>query len=800
MSYNSDKNNNHKNNPITIAVLSGDGIGAEVMNAALPVLQALGIRHELKFGEIGWECWRKYGDPVPQETWQLIKQTDACLLGAITSKPLEQAQKELPQHLQQQNITYVSPVIQLRQKLNLFANVRPIFNITSSRKFNFCIIRENTEGLYAGLDYATVPSSIQNLIHQHKNWRDANLDKASCTIRLQTEAGLARIFKFAFAYAKDHDYKKVTFADKPNVMRESSCFAKKIFDAVAKDYPEIEPTILNVDAVGLWIVRRPEDCGVIVAENMFGDILSDVAAGVMGGLGFAPSANIGAEYAYFEPVHGSAPKYAGKNIVNPSAMFLTIAMLLDRFGYIQDAIKIRSAIHKVVSDNKYVTYDLGGQASTSEMATAIIEYVTSDQRSQYIHKITPVTVNTYDSQTESQPITKSVAIIATGNELVKGEILDTNGQYFAQQLASHAIDVKSQQLVIDDQHLIEQELQRRLSEHDCVILCGGLGPTSDDKTRFAAATVIKTPLIFNQEQWDYICQRLTGFNLKVHESNRQQAMFPEGATILPNYNGTAAGCWLEIDNKLVVMLPGPPKECRPLFDQYIVPELLKRNFANNKQQLYWKLIGVIEADIAAIVDDIVQNIHNEENDTAENNNMISIETGYRINYPYLDVKISHNLENIQQISNLISTALASYKVTTIPNKTSIDLLRECLANHSDTRIYINDHLTQGVFATVMGHFDNIKYITDYHTGANNYQTAQEVSSGNVLHMTATGLASFHQHLPFSGVEYLCCTIDDSASQVVFNKKIEIPYRGKEVLDYAVHFMAYCLYQALTSDN
>jgi isocitrate dehydrogenase len=516
------------------------------------------------------------------------------------------------------------------------------------------------------------------------------------------------------------------------------------------------------------------------------------------------------ELPLYDRCYGSAPKYAGKNIVNPSAMFLTIAMLLDRFGYNQDAIKIRSAIHKVVSDNKCVTYDLGGQASTSEMATSIIEYATSDHYSQYKHN-----QDTYKTAQANKPVTqsatKSIAIIATGNELVKGEILDTNGQYFAQKLALSAIDVQSQQLVIDDQHLIEQELQRRLLEHDCVILCGGLGPTSDDKTRFAVATVAKKPLIFSQEQWDYICQRLTGFNLTVHESNRQQAMFPAGATILPNYNGTAAGCWLEIDNKLVVMLPGPPKECRPLFDQHIMPELLKRGFVTQVQQLYWKLIGVIEADIAAIVDDIVSKLHHAMGNAVETSNMMKIDTGYRLNYPYLDVKISHNLENvedIEQIFNLISTALASHKVTTIPNKTSIDLLRESVASHPDTIIYINDQLTQGVFASVIGHLDNVQYSDTYYNDATNYQslkyvdsnTTQEANSKNVLHMTATGLDSFHQGLPCSGVEYLCCTIDDSTSKVIFNKKIEIPYRGKEVLDYAVHFMAYCLYQALTSDN
>jgi isocitrate/isopropylmalate dehydrogenase len=179
------------------------------------------------------------------------------------------------------------------------------------------------------------------------------------------------LFHFSFEYARQNHYTKVTFADKPNVLRKSSIFAREIFEEIAACYPEIKAEIHNVDAVALWLVRRPEEFGVIVAENMFGDILSDLAGGVMGGLGFAPSANIGMKNSYFEPVHGSAPRVK-LNTANPSAMFLTIGLMLDHLGYSVEAKKIHMALVKTIQQGKYLTYDLDGLASTQDMAQAII--------------------------------------------------------------------------------------------------------------------------------------------------------------------------------------------------------------------------------------------------------------------------------------------------------------------------------------------------------------------------------------------------------------------------------------------
>ncbi|MFI4918868.1 MAG: isocitrate/isopropylmalate dehydrogenase family protein [Legionellales bacterium] len=360
---------------LRIAVLPGDGIGAEVTLAALPVFAALKIPVELCFGDIGWHFWEEEGTPIPARTWDLIGQCDTTLLGAITSKPHQEAMQALSAKCRDKNRSYVSPIIQLRQKLRLFANVRPCFNIQKGTTlFDFCVIRENTEGLYAGFDYYPIPSQLLSLLENNPDWSTLPADEVSCTLRLQTKTGLTRLFVFAFEYALHHQMKNVTLADKPNVFRQSSHFVRTIFEAVAAQYPQITADILNVDAVALWMVRRPEMFDVIVAENMFGDILSDVGAGVMGGLGLAPSANLGPDSCYFEPVHGSAPRI-GRNKANPCAMFLTIGLLLEHFNYKNQAQIIRDAVVKVVTSGQCVTYDLGGYASTQEMAQAILRAV-----------------------------------------------------------------------------------------------------------------------------------------------------------------------------------------------------------------------------------------------------------------------------------------------------------------------------------------------------------------------------------------------------------------------------------------
>ncbi|MBN9230217.1 MAG: isocitrate/isopropylmalate dehydrogenase family protein [Legionella sp.] len=361
-------------NHLKIALLPGDGIGPEVLNAAVPIFDILNLPITLQYGAIGWQCWKREGNPIPPATWKLIQETDAALLGAITSKPLREAIKELSPSLQKEPPAYVSPLIQLRQQLNLYANVRPCFAL-SGAPFDFCIVRENSEGLYAGFDFHPLPAAWRKVIQHDPRWANLDAQELSGTLRLQTAPNLRRIYEFAFKYAEQKNIQRVTLADKPNVLRVSSHFAREIFEKTAASYPHIQADIVNVDALALWLIRRPQQFGVIVAENMFGDILSDVGAGVMGGLGFAPSANIGAHYCYFEPVHGSAPLLA-PNRANPSAMFLSISLLLEHFNFTHQAATIRDAVTHVVQRKENVTYDLGGKASTEEMAHQIIDTYT----------------------------------------------------------------------------------------------------------------------------------------------------------------------------------------------------------------------------------------------------------------------------------------------------------------------------------------------------------------------------------------------------------------------------------------
>ncbi|WLW51516.1 isocitrate/isopropylmalate family dehydrogenase [Streptomyces sp. YU58] len=354
----------------SVAVLPGDGVGPEVVSAALDTVDRLGLPLDLRFGEIGWECWRQEGDPVPERTWKLLEETDTCLLGAITSKPLREAEAELSPELRGIGRTFVSPVIQLRQRLGLYANIRPVTDLDHGR-FDFTVIRENTEGLYAGYDVHGLDEALWNTVRDHPNAEASGPEGTSVTLRLQTRFGIDRLLRFGFAYAEANGHRRLTVVDKPNVLRHSGHHLRERLESISREYPGVETEILNVDAVALWMVRRPERFGVVVAENMFGDILSDLGAGVMGGLGLAPSGNIGDHGSYFEPVHGSAPGMAGQDRANPMAMLLTVAQMLDHLGLAVPGEDLRAAVRAVARARTTVTYDLGGSAGTRRVAEAV---------------------------------------------------------------------------------------------------------------------------------------------------------------------------------------------------------------------------------------------------------------------------------------------------------------------------------------------------------------------------------------------------------------------------------------------
>jgi len=555
-----------------VLVLPGDGIGREVCDATMPVFERLKLPIDLTFGEIGWDCWMRDGDPVPQATWDAIAQSDAILLGAITSKAKQEAEAELPAILQGTNHKYVSPVIQLRQKLGLFANVRPSYYVTGPGKpYRLSVVRENTEGLYAGFDYNGIPEALRGLV-SHPNLEPFGYDEASCTIRLQTRHGLERLFRFAFEHAVEQSFDRVTLADKPNVMRESGHFTKEIFERVAAQYPNIEIDIQNVDAMALWLVTKPEKFGVIVAENMFGDILSDLAGGVMGGLGLAPSGNYGEGIAYFEPVHGSAPGMHGLDRANPSAMFLSISMMLDYLGFENDAEQVREAVRATLRRATARTYDMGGGAGTKAFAKRTLDVLAGER------------------------LRSTAAIVAVGQELVEGEVQNSNSGAIAKHLASGGYLVKEHVCVPDDEHTISRTLQRLVGDVDAIIVCGGLGPTADDRTRHAVAAATGRGLVHHDACWAHVEARMTRLGLVVRDEDRVQAQIPGGADVIPNGRGIAYGFSLEHTGTKLIVLPGPPSEMLPMLAE-AVPADADGLFG--RERLRWKLLGLIESDVQA---------------------------------------------------------------------------------------------------------------------------------------------------------------------------------------------------------
>lgn len=319
-----------------IAVIPGDGIGKEVMEATLHVLDALNVEFDYKFADAGDENAEKTGVALPQETINIVKESQACLFGAAGESAAD-------------------VIVKLRQELNLYVNLRPVKSYPGTKSLfdnlDFVIVRENTEGLYIGLEEYT--------------------DDGATALRVITKKASERICKFAFEYAKKTGRNKVTAVHKANVLKKTDGLFKEIFYKIAKDYPDIELNDLYVDATSMYLITNPNMFDVIVTTNLYGDILSDEGAGLVGGLGLIPSANIGEKQGLFEPVHGSAPDISGKGIANPSAMILSAVMMLDYLEEYEEARKLENALIKVLSEGEVITRDLGGKSSTMDMAKEI---------------------------------------------------------------------------------------------------------------------------------------------------------------------------------------------------------------------------------------------------------------------------------------------------------------------------------------------------------------------------------------------------------------------------------------------
>jgi len=387
--------------------MPGDGIGKVVLDEAIRVLDAAGFEADYVEGDIGWEFWRSEGNPLPRRTLDLISEHKIGLFGAITSKPKDEAFNELSPALQEKGLVYASPIVGLRQHFGLDICLRPC-KTYKGNPLNFirrgpndsiqepvvdvAIFRQNTEGLYGGVEWSNPPKQVYDALMTHpkfkQNFGDAPVEEVSVSTRIFTKKYTERILRAAFEHATKYSYKSVTVCEKPNVIRETSGMMYKMAQEIQNsDFPEIELWNTNIDAQMMWLTKNPENYGVIVAGNMFGDIVSDGFAGLIGGLGFACSAQYNPEtgIGVFEPTHGSAPKYADYpvSIVNPIAMVESACMMLDFIDEQEIAKNIREAVAEVVLDGKVKTYDMAkmtgkadvvekGATSTIEMANAII--------------------------------------------------------------------------------------------------------------------------------------------------------------------------------------------------------------------------------------------------------------------------------------------------------------------------------------------------------------------------------------------------------------------------------------------
>lgn len=381
----------------TVVTMPGDGIGNQVLPEALRILKAVQFDAEYIHADIGWDCWCREGNALPHRTVDLLAQYKLGLFGAITSKPKKEAEAELRPELKGKGYSYFSPIVTLRQTFNLDTCIRPCISFPGNplnfiRKkangsfeepfVNVVVFRQNTEGLYAGVEWTNPPEQVRTALASHSKFKPFAATPGpdlAISVRIITRKAARKICKAAFEWARKYSYSSVTICEKPNVLRETSGMMEEEARSVARGYPGIVLRSTNIDAQTMWLTKNPEDYGVLVASNLFGDVISDAFAGLIGGLGFAASGNIGDEVAVFEPTHGSAPKYAELDppIVNPIAMFLSAVMMLEHVGEFEKARHIREAITAVVKEGRVRTYDMmripGGPGAIRQGAASTIE-------------------------------------------------------------------------------------------------------------------------------------------------------------------------------------------------------------------------------------------------------------------------------------------------------------------------------------------------------------------------------------------------------------------------------------------
>lgn len=329
----------------TITLIPGDGIGPEIVGATVRTIEATGVEIEWETQIIGAYALEKFGTTIPDETIESIRRNKVALKGPLAT-PVGKG--------------FTSVNVGLRKALDLYANVRPIKALPNVEcrypELDLIIVRENTEDLYAGLEHVVVPGVVES-------------------IKIITEKASTRIAKYAFEHAKLMNRKKVTAMHKANIMKLSDGLFLECFYNMAKNYPDIEADDKIIDNACMQLVMRPEQFDIMVLENLYGDIVSDLCAGLIGGLGLAPGANIGEQGAVFEAVHGSAPDIAGQGIANPTAIMMSALLMLRHIGEMDAADRMENALMEVFAEGEIRTRDLGGTASTADFATAIIEKI-----------------------------------------------------------------------------------------------------------------------------------------------------------------------------------------------------------------------------------------------------------------------------------------------------------------------------------------------------------------------------------------------------------------------------------------
>lgn len=369
-------------NRYRIAWLPGDGVGNEVMEAAMICLDAIKFPADYVYGDIGWDFWCREGDALPERTINLLGKSDAAMFGAITSKPVKSAEAELVPDLRGKGLTYRSPIVRMRQMFDLYVCLRPCKAypgnpLNYKDDINIVVFRENTEDLYAGVEFSPVPAvlceTLTNISKPFKTFAKLKFNEYAISCKINTTKGSERIIRAAFEHARKFNRRKVTVIHKANVVRATDGLFLDMAKQVARDFPEIQMDDANIDAITMWLLKNPNNYEVLVAPNLYGDIISDLSAQLVGGLGFGCSGNIGQKLAVFEPSHGSAPKYAGKNKVNPIATVLAAKMMLDWLGEVEMGTRLEKAVAEVIAEGRIRTYDMGGDSTTLEMGRAIAE-------------------------------------------------------------------------------------------------------------------------------------------------------------------------------------------------------------------------------------------------------------------------------------------------------------------------------------------------------------------------------------------------------------------------------------------